>query len=214
VAALSPSYVTFNTDIIRVWLRKQEAFNLLLKSPHCAIKKVILNIGNPGLLVTVFPRLKRFGLSIIIGGVMLNQDFKEFIQLLNANQVHYLVVGGYAVALHGYPRYTKDIDIWIELAQKNATRIVETLEQFGFDSLGLKESDFLVEDQIIQLGYAPNRIDIITSLPGVTFTECYEKRLLVDVEGVKVDFIDRENLRKNKKATGRLQDLADLEKLE
>ncbi len=145
---------------------------------------------------------------------MLNQDFKEFIQLLNDNQVHYLVVGGYAVALHGYPRYTKDIDIWIELTQENANHIVETLAQFGFAALGLKESDFLVEDQVIQLGYAPNRIDIITTLSGITFHECYDKRLSVEIDGVNVNFIDRENLRKNKKATGRLQDLADLEKLE
>jgi Nucleotidyltransferase of unknown function (DUF6036) len=145
---------------------------------------------------------------------MLNQDFKEFIQLLNDNQVRYLVVGGYAVALHGYPRYTKDIDIWIELAQENAARIITALEQFGFASLGLKESDFLVEDQIIQLGYAPNRIDIITNLPGVVFKECYDKRLLVEIEEVKVNFIDLDNLRKNKRATGRLQDLADLENLE
>jgi hypothetical protein len=145
---------------------------------------------------------------------MLNQDFKEFIQLLNDNHVHYLVVGGYAVALHGYPRYTKDIDIWTELKPANATHIVKTLEQFGFGSLDLKESDFLVKDQIIQLGYAPNRIDIITTLQGVSFTECYKKRLVVEIEGVKVNFIDLENLRKNKKATGRLQDLADLEKLE
>jgi hypothetical protein len=146
--------------------------------------------------------------------MMLNQDFKEFFQLLNDNQVHYLVVGGYAVALHGYPRYTKDIDIWIELTEENATRIVKTLAQFGFASLGLKESDFLVENQIIQLGYAPNRIDIITALPGITFTECYDKGLRVEIDGVKVNFIDRENLRKNKKASGRFQDLADLEKLE
>jgi Nucleotidyltransferase of unknown function (DUF6036) len=145
---------------------------------------------------------------------MLNQDFKEFIQLLNDNQVRYLIVGGYAVALHGYPRYTKDIDIWIELTQENATRIVKALDQFGFASLGLKENDFLVEDQVIQLGYAPSRIDIITTLSGVTFEECYDKRLLVEIDGVKVSFIDLDNLRKNKKATGRLQDLADLEKLE
>jgi hypothetical protein len=173
-----------------------------------------LSTGNPNPIKTGFPLWKKFGLSIIVGGVMFNQDFKEFIQLLNDNQVHYLVVGGYAVALHGYPRYTKDIDIWIELAQENAIRLVQTLEQFGFASLGLKESDFLKEDQIIQLGYAPNRIDIITTLPGITFNECYEKRLLVEIDEVKVNFIDRDNLRKNKKATGRLQDLADLEKLE
>jgi hypothetical protein len=145
---------------------------------------------------------------------MLNQDYKEFIRSLNDNHVHYLVVGGYAVALHGYPRYTKDIDIWIESKPTNAARIVRALEQFGFGSLGLKESDFLVVDQIVQLGCAPNRIDIITSLPGVSFTECYKKRIAVDVDGVKVYFIDLDNLRKNKKASGRFQDLADLEKLE
>ena len=145
---------------------------------------------------------------------MLNQDFKEFVQLLNDNQVRYLVVGGYAVALHGYPRYTKDIDIWIGLTQDNAARMIEALTQFGFASLGLKESDFLVEDQVIQLGYAPNRIDIITTLPGVAFNECYDKRLSVEVDEVKVNFIDLENLRINKKASGRLQDLADLERLE
>lgn len=145
---------------------------------------------------------------------MLNPDFKEFVRLLNDNQVRYLVVGDYAVALHGYPRYTEDIDIWIESAQENAAHIVEALEQFGFASLGLKESDFLVEDQIVQLGYAPNRIDIITTLPGVTFIECYDKRLLVDIDDVKVSFIDLDSLRKNKRAAGRLQDLADLERLE
>jgi hypothetical protein len=145
---------------------------------------------------------------------MLNQDFREFIQSLNDNQVRYLVVGGYAVALHGYPRYTKDIDIWIEMTIENARSMVKALEQFGFASLGLKESDFLIEDQIIQLGYAPSRIDIITTLPGVEFMECYDKRVHVEIDSVEVNFIDLENLRKNKKASGRLQDLADLEKLE
>ena len=145
---------------------------------------------------------------------MLNQDFREFIQLLNDNQVRYLVVGGYAVALHGYPRYTKDIDIWIDSTRENATCILKALMQFGFESLGLKQEDFLVEDQIIQLGYPPNRIDLITSLPGVKFGKCYDKRLSVEIDGVTVHFIDLVNLRKNKKASGRLQDLADLENLE
>jgi hypothetical protein len=144
---------------------------------------------------------------------VLNQDFKEFIQSLNDNQVRYLVVGGYAVALHGYPRYTKDMDIWVDATLANAQRMVKALEQFGFGSLGLKEADFLVEDQIIQLGYAPNRIDLISTLPGVEFGGSYEKRVEVEVEGVTVNFIDLENLRKNKRATGRLQDLADLERL-
>ena len=93
---------------------------------------------------------------------MLNQNFKEFIQSLNDNQVRYLVIGGYAVALHGHPRYTKYIDVWIEMTPENASRIVNALNQFGFGSLGVKAEDFLIPDQIIQFGYAPNRIDLIT----------------------------------------------------
>ncbi len=145
---------------------------------------------------------------------MLNQDFKEFIESLNANQVRYLVVGGYAVALHGYPRYTKDLDIWIESIPENAARLVLALDAFGFGSLGLQAQDFLEPDQIIQLGYPPNRVDLLTSVPGVQFDPCYDARVEVSIEGVNVNFIDLENLKKNKKASGRLQDLADLEKLD
>lgn len=145
---------------------------------------------------------------------MLNQDFREFIQSLNDNQVLYLVVGAYAVALHGYPRYTKDLDVWIESSAENTAKMVKALEQFGFASLGLKAEDFLVPDQIIQLGYPPNRIDIITKLEGVDFESCYTSRVQVDIEGITVNFIDLDNLKRNKKAVGRLQDLADLEHLE
>jgi hypothetical protein len=123
-------------------------------------------------------------------------------------------VGGYAVALHGYPRYTKDIDVWVEMTTENAHKIVKALDQFGFGSLDLKESDFTMPDQIIQLGYPPRRIDILTTLPGVEFSECFPSHIVVNVEGVPVKFIDLENLKKNKKATGRHQDLADLENLE
>jgi predicted nucleotidyltransferase len=145
---------------------------------------------------------------------MLNPDFKEFIQSLNDNQARYLVVGGYAVALHGYPRYTKDIDIWIDMNPANATRIVQALQQFGFDSLGLKEQDFLDADTIIQLGNPPRRIDLLTTLPGVNFDACYSAMVVVDIDGVPVNFIDLENLKKNKRATGRAQDIADIENLE
>lgn len=145
---------------------------------------------------------------------MLNQDFKEFIISLNENLVRYLVIGGYAVALHGYPRYTKDIDIWIEPTPENAANMVKALEQFGFGSLGLKAEDFLVPDQIIQLGYPPNRIDLLTTAAGVDFETCYASRVVVEVDGVSVNFIDLANLKKNKKAVGRLQDLADLENLQ
>lgn len=144
---------------------------------------------------------------------MFSQDFKEFIQFLNDNDVHYLVVGGYAVALHGYPRYTKDIDIWIESNQKNATQLMVALDQFGFGFVGLKTEDFLEPNQIIQLGYPPNRIDLLTSLTGVDFQSCYESRITVIIENLAVNFIDIGNLKRNKKASGRLQDLADVENL-
>jgi predicted nucleotidyltransferase len=145
---------------------------------------------------------------------VLSQDFKEFIQSLNAEHVRFLIVGGYAVALHGHPRYTKDMDVWIENAPDNAARVVAALERFGFASLGLQVADFLVADQIIQLGYPPNRIDILTTVPGVEFSDCYNSRVEIEVDGVLVSFIDLENLKRNKLASGRHQDLADLENLE
>ena len=145
---------------------------------------------------------------------MLNQDFKEFIQSLNDNHVRYLVIGGYAVALHGYPRYTKDMDVWIHMSPDNAANMVRALEQFGFGSLNLQAADFLVPDQIIQLGYPPNRIDLITTPPGIDFEACYASRVEVAIENVTVNFIDLENLKKSKQAAGRLQDLADLENLQ
>ena len=157
---------------------------------------------------------KRFGRIIIAGDTVLNQDFKEFIGSLNDNGVRYLVVGGYAVALHGYPRYTKDIDIWVEMSPENASNILKALGQFGFGSLDVNEADFTLPDQMLQLGYPPGRIDILTTLPGVEFSECYAARTVVEVDGVSVNFIDLENLKKNKKATGRHQDLADLENLD
>ena len=144
---------------------------------------------------------------------MLNPDYKELIRLFNDNGVRYLVVDGYAVALHGYPRYTKDIDIWISSDPDNARRIVHALDQFGFGSLGLQAEDFLVPDQIIQLGYPPARIDFITTLEGVDFQDCYSSRLQVSVDDTEVNFIDLGNLKRNKRASGRLQDLADLENL-
>ncbi|MBN1550257.1 hypothetical protein JW979_02260 [bacterium] len=144
---------------------------------------------------------------------MLNRDFREFIRSLNDNQVRYLIVGGYAVAFHGHPRYTKDIDIWIEMTEENAEKVIKALKQFGFEALGLIKQDFLIPDQIIQLGLPPNRIDLINTLSGVDFETCYYSRVQIDIDGIAVNFIDLENLKKNKKATGRYQDLADLENL-
>jgi hypothetical protein len=146
--------------------------------------------------------------------IMFNQDFKEFFKSLNDNQVHYLVVGGYAVAFHGHPRYTKDIDVWVERSLKNSSALILAIEQFGMGSLGLKEEDFLLPDQVVQIGYLPDRIDILVSITGVEFSDCYPKRMEVNVDEVKINFIDLEHLKQNKKASARLQDLAYLEKLE
>lgn len=145
--------------------------------------------------------------------MVLNQDFKEFIQSLNNNQVEYLIIGGYAVAFHGHPRYTKDIDIWINPVEENAVSLIAALDEFGFGALGLTKSDFLETGQIIQLGYPPNRIDILTSITGVEFAECYQSRVIVELEDILINFIDLESLIQNKRASGRYQDLADIENL-
>lgn len=144
---------------------------------------------------------------------MLNKDFREFIELLNSNKVKYLLVGGYAIAFHGHPRYTKDLDIWLEMSEENASNAIKALEDFGFGDLDVSKDDFLHKGMVVQLGYPPNRIDLINSPDGVDFTECYGSRIEIDIDGVKISVIDLENLKKNKKASGRLQDLADLEKL-
>ena len=146
--------------------------------------------------------------------MIISKDFREFIRLLNKNKVKYLIVGGYAVAFHGHPRYTKDIDIWIFIEKANAEKILKTLDEFGFSGIGLTVKDLITPEVIIQLGYPPNRIDLITDVSGLNFDECYEKRVEVNIDEIKINFIDLENLKKNKKSTGSHQDLADLENLE
>lgn len=144
----------------------------------------------------------------------LNKDYKEFLELLNEEQVEYLVVGGYALGLHGFPRYTGDIDVWVRVSEANAEKIVTAIKKFGFSSLELKKENFLEKDIIIQLGYPPVRIDIITSIDGVEFDEAYINKQIVDTDGFNISFIGIRELKKNKKCSGRPQDIADLEKLE
>ena len=146
--------------------------------------------------------------------MILSPDFKDFFASLNKARVRYLVVGGYAVALHGHPRYTKDINTWVGLDEENARRLVQAIEDFGFGSLGLAADDFLVPDRIVQLGYPPSRIDLLTTLPGVAFEACFPSAVEVTIDGLTVTFIDLENLRTNKRASGRHQDLADLDNLQ
>lgn len=133
---------------------------------------------------------------------------------MQINKVEYLIVGGYAVAFHGHPRYTKDIDIWIKLNKLNAQNALKSLEEFGFGDIGITIEDLLSKNMVIQLGNPPNRIDIMPDVSGLVFEDCYDSRVEIEIENVKVNFIDLENLKKNKRASGRHQDLADLENLE
>lgn len=146
--------------------------------------------------------------------MILSQDFKELLQLLNDNHVEYLVVGGYATILYGYVRATGDIDLWVRAAPENALALLKSLKEFGFGELQLSEADFSREGSIIQLGYPPYRVDILTSIDGVSFSDCFQRKHLVAYENFTIPFIDLEDLKINKRATGRLKDLADVEQLE
>lgn len=144
---------------------------------------------------------------------MLSQDFKEFVELLNKKEVEYLIVGGYAVGIHGYPRYTGDLDIWINATRQNARKMVAVLTEFGFDSFGLTEEDFTKLGNVIQMGYPPFRIDILTTIDGVRFKDCYKNKIVVLHDEITLDVIGIEDLRRNKKVSGRLKDIDDLENL-
>lgn len=143
----------------------------------------------------------------------LTQEYKEFVELLNANGAEYLVVGAYAVARYGYVRATGDIDVWVNPTPKNAQRIVLTLQQFGLGGLGYTVEDFSTPDTIVQLGVAPLRIDLLTSVDGVDFAECYEQREIRVLDEVPISFISLSDLRRNKASTGRLKDQLDLQNL-
>ena len=145
---------------------------------------------------------------------MLSRDFKEFVELLIKNKAEYLIVGGYAVAIHGYPRYTGDLDIWLNPTPENAKSIVKTVNEFGFSSFDLTESDFTKPGNVIQLGYPPLRIDLLTELDGVSFNECFINRKEVEMENLIVNFIGYEDLLKNKRESGRLRDMDDIENLQ
>jgi len=141
----------------------------------------------------------------------LGKDLKEFIGLLRSERVRFLVVGAAALAVHGRPRYTGDVDFWIECTPSNSIRIQKVFQKFGFK--GTRSSDFAKPDQVIQLGRPPNRIDILTGLTGVVFASCWRRRQVRTVEGIRLPFLDLQSLRVNKRATGRPQDLADLKYL-
>lgn len=141
------------------------------------------------------------------------KDYEEFLGLLNRNKVRYCVVGAYAVAFYSTPRYTKDLDILIEPTTENAKRFIRVLNKFGFKSLRISEKDLTKKGNIVQLGYEPLRIDVLTSIQGVGFDQIWRKRKLGRYGRHKVIFIGRDELVKNKRASGRIQDKVDLEAL-
>jgi len=143
----------------------------------------------------------------------LQSDLREFIVLLNSHDVEYLIVGGHAVAFHGHPRYTGDIDFLIRSNPANAQQVLSALRAFGFGSMDIAERDLLQTGQIIQLGYPPNRIDILTSISGVNFDSAWESRVETVMDDLPVHLIGWDDLLRNKRASGRQKDLADIEKL-
>ncbi len=140
-------------------------------------------------------------------------DFKELFALLNKHAVEYIVVGGYALAYHGAPRFTGDIDIFVCSTAENATRILDALSEFGFGSVGLTEGDFSAPNKVIQLGVPPVRVDLITSLTGVSWDEAVATRSPGSYGDVPVFFLGRNEFIANKRAIGRKKDLADIEAL-
>ena len=140
-------------------------------------------------------------------------DFKEFLQLLNAKEVEYLLIGGYAIGYHGYPRATVDMDVWVAINPVNAEKVAAALVEFGFDVPELSPELFLKEDQIIRMGVPPFRLEILTTISGVQFAECYAERVVDSIDGVEINIINLEHLKINKKASGRYKDLNDLANL-
>lgn len=144
---------------------------------------------------------------------ILPSDFKDFLQLLHEKKVEYLLVGGYAVIYYGYPRTTGDIDIWIARTADNAQKVVDVLQAFGFGSEDVYAEVFLEPNTVHRMGFPPIRIELLTDISGVDFADCWAARETAVIEGIQVNVISRDNLRINKKASGRLKDLNDLEQL-
>jgi predicted nucleotidyltransferase len=146
--------------------------------------------------------------------VKLDTDLRELLELFRAKGAEFLVVGGHAVAFHGHPRLTEALDLFVRPDAANGQRIVEALQEFGFGALDITPADFQADDRVIQLGRAPNRVDLLTRLYGVEFAAAWNRRLTADLDGIPVWMISRQDLITNKRATGRTQDKADAEFLE
>jgi hypothetical protein len=145
---------------------------------------------------------------------MLNKDYKEMLQFLKANDVRFLIVGAYALGAYGYPRATGDMDIWVLAEQDNSEKLYQTLKEFGAPMVQLTEQTFVQKGVIFQIGVAPRRIDIITHIDGVEFTPAWQNRQLIDIDGMSIPFISKEDLIRNKLSTGREKDRLDAQQLQ
>lgn len=145
---------------------------------------------------------------------MLNEDYRDMLHALSEERVRFLLIGAYAMAAHGYPRATMDIDIWVLPSPENAEAVLRALHRFGAPMNNLTKEDLRKEGIIFQIGVAPRRIDIITTASGLKFEETYEGSMPVTIEGIEVHIPSVEDLIRNKRATGRTKDLADVEALE
>ena len=143
----------------------------------------------------------------------LSKDLREFVELLNSRKIRYLVVGGHAVAYHGFPRFTGDVDFFIDASPENAALVAAVVVEFGFANLGLTPADFGSPETVIQLGRAPHRIDLLTSVTAVSFAEAWQTRVESQLDGLPVWIISKDLLLRNKLATGRPQDLADAKRI-
>ena len=144
----------------------------------------------------------------------LSNDLREFVESLNSRAVDYVIVGAHSLAFHGRPRYTGDLDILVRATRENAAKLVDLLNQFGFANTDFKESDFTESEQLIQLGRPPNRIDLLTSVSGVTTDDAFATKMPAELDGIPVFILSKDALIRNKRAVGRPQDLADLDTLE
>ena len=143
----------------------------------------------------------------------LDKDFEDFVFLLNKYDVNYMIIGGYALAFHGRPRHTGDLDIWIDISEENAQKMFGVINEFGLASLGLQADDFLQKGIITQIGYPPLRIDILNEIDGVEFNEAYQNKLIIDIDGLPISYISLDDLIKNKQVSGRQRDLSDVSEL-
>jgi hypothetical protein len=145
--------------------------------------------------------------------IELHPDFKDFLRLLHSHNVKYLLVGGYAVGYHGYPRATGDMDIWIALDPINADKAVKVLHEFGMSQGEVSQELFLEKNKVIRMGFPPVRIEVITGISGVDFQNCYSRRTCIHIDKIPINLISLDDLKINKKASGRYKDLEDLKHL-